>query len=328
MSQPKQYDEVLASIATATPPQIDEILAWGWATDASMTVGFMRLQKTERDCFAKIKLIEDGQHVRAGISTPLMAVRLMQKLMRTQIEMKFAAQALLDHKNLVAPFEAEYKRRGGWSRYFLVQNANGHIHSSMHCSTCNREGVSTDFGWMTQFSGKAEQDLTDEVGPNACTVCFPWAETIRIEADAEARRVRADSRAAEKAEKDRVAAEKGITTPDGQPLYDGEHASHNRLKTLRSAETAATSALFDAMLDKRLDEDPETHRDADSGYRTWAQIAGEKAREAAYLIQAIAAKKGQTFEETLAEHSKKAEAKLRRADREWAADPRNSKNRK
>lgn len=48
----------------------------------------------------------------------------------------------------VATLNAQYN---GWSRFFLVQNNGGHIHSSMNCSTCF---PSTMFAWLPTVSGK------------------------------------------------------------------------------------------------------------------------------------------------------------------------------
>jgi hypothetical protein len=74
-----------------------------------------------------------------------------------------------------APLNAEFARRGGWSRFFVVQNNNGHIHSSMSCQTCNRNGARTEFGWNPELSGLSEAEAVAKLGPSLCTVCFPTA---------------------------------------------------------------------------------------------------------------------------------------------------------
>lgn len=68
--------------------------------------------------------------------------------------------------------DAEFDRRGGWSRFFMAQSTGGHIHSSTECSTCNRAGKPTSFGWMTELSGQSEEQAVAEGGPVLCTVCF------------------------------------------------------------------------------------------------------------------------------------------------------------
>jgi hypothetical protein len=73
------------------------------------------------------------------------------------------------------PLHAEYLRRGGWSRFFTVQQNNGHIHRSMNCQTCNRGVNATEFGWNPELSGLTEQEAVNALGPILCTVCFPSA---------------------------------------------------------------------------------------------------------------------------------------------------------
>lgn len=60
----------------------------------------------------------------------------------------------------------------GWSRFFLVNNVNGHIHSSMNCSTCRFD---TSFSWLPTLSGLTEAEAVAEHGAILCTVCFPSA---------------------------------------------------------------------------------------------------------------------------------------------------------
>jgi hypothetical protein len=74
-----------------------------------------------------------------------------------------------------APLNAGFVRRGRWSRFFVVQQNNGHIHSSMACSTCNRNGSATSFGWNPELSGLTEAEAVAKLGPSLCTVCFPSA---------------------------------------------------------------------------------------------------------------------------------------------------------
>jgi hypothetical protein len=80
------------------------------------------------------------------------------------------AKALEIHAETL-PYEAEYSRRP-WTRFFLVQNNGGHIHSSMHCSTCY---PTTRFGWLPEFSGQTEAEAVAKHGAILCTVCYPTA---------------------------------------------------------------------------------------------------------------------------------------------------------
>ncbi len=65
--------------------------------------------------------------------------------------------------------ELEYT---GWSRFFLVTSSQGHIHSSMRCSTCR---LTTQYGWMPELSGKDEAEAVEACGPTLCSICFPSA---------------------------------------------------------------------------------------------------------------------------------------------------------
>lgn len=65
--------------------------------------------------------------------------------------------------------ESEYT---GWSRFFLVTSSQGHIHSSMRCTTCYR---TTTYGWLPELSGKTEAETVAIHGPALCSICFPSA---------------------------------------------------------------------------------------------------------------------------------------------------------
>ena len=86
-------------------------------------------------------------------------------------ELKAQAEALLPEIAAVdaemAPLEEQYT---GWSRAFVVPD--GHVHSSMNCSTCY---PTTEFGWVTRLSGFSEDEIIEAAGSRACTVCYPNA---------------------------------------------------------------------------------------------------------------------------------------------------------
>lgn len=71
----------------------------------------------------------------------------------------------------VEPYEKRYSEQQ-WDRAFLVTNKNGHVHKSMHCSTCT---PTTEFEWKTELSGKSEEEIVKLAGERACTVCYPDA---------------------------------------------------------------------------------------------------------------------------------------------------------
>jgi hypothetical protein len=89
-------------------------------------------------------------------------------------------------------FEAEFDRRGGWLRYFLVTSSVGHVHRGMDCSTCH---ATTTYAWIVNLADCDEAKMIEEYGTKACTTCFPnapahpaWIEA-QHRAEAEAARV-------------------------------------------------------------------------------------------------------------------------------------------
>lgn len=119
----------------------------------------------------------------------------------------------------ISPLEQEFHRRGGWTRYYLVDNTNGHVHKDTRCSSCF---PTTVYSWLIEESGMTAEDLVYLAGVQACTVCFPWApvDVLKRKSQLESpeRKAARLEREAKKAERDAKKAAKGITTPEGNPL--------------------------------------------------------------------------------------------------------------
>lgn len=109
--------------------------------------------------------IEAGQNG----SIPPYEVRRFEQMVAERDEMS-AQNEVLELRRI--ELESEY-RADPWSRFFLVRD--GHIHSSMDCSTCNRNGRATLFGWLPELSGLDEAAAVEAQGAWLCTVCFPSA---------------------------------------------------------------------------------------------------------------------------------------------------------
>jgi hypothetical protein len=156
-------------LSTQTPREIDTALAEIYG----------RLYKIEDSISHALKSIdelEEGmereeQGVRGYTGWISMYTQRVLTLRDSVTELQQARREALAE---TAPYEAEYQRRP-WSRFFLVQNNGGHIHSSMSCSTCNKRGQSTRFGWLPELSGKTEPEAVAEHGAILCTVCYPSA---------------------------------------------------------------------------------------------------------------------------------------------------------
>lgn len=136
----------------------------------------------------------------------------------------------------IKPYNDEFDRRGGWTRAFLVQNTGGHVHASMSCSTCY---PTTRYAWLTDYSGKDEDQIVYAAGELACTTCYPSAPTEVLTRVGEIRRptdLEREQRAAEKATKNAQRAAAAVLDPTtGKTLY----------KTDRAASNAIAAALGD-----------------------------------------------------------------------------------
>ena len=192
-------------LATRTPAEIDTELARIWE-ETSKYQNY--LVSTERYFNADIKRY--GEAHRASING-----KSAQASIDTYIQKLNALRAE------ARPFEVEFDNRGGWLRYFLVKNANGHVHREMHCSTCF---PTTQYAWLPSLSDCDEDAMIEEWGELACTVCFPSAPANPnynrpSRRDREAREAAAAEKAARQAAKDA----KAIYGPDGGPLrvYNG-----------------------------------------------------------------------------------------------------------
>lgn len=154
-------------LTTQTPEQIDTQLAevygrWYKTMDVVGTVeGYIKKHHEGAAKFAQ------GMRVYRSC-TPERLAELEAKLEAARA----AADVVLAEAE---PFEAEFTRRGGWSRFYQVQD--GHIHSSRHCHSCR---PTTRYGWHPEWSGRTEEEalaaLIEESRKTIlCTFCYPSA---------------------------------------------------------------------------------------------------------------------------------------------------------
>jgi hypothetical protein len=136
----------IANIERLTPVEIDEILGKCWEREAQAAGTVERLAKREAE--DKLYYGEDKMLAEARIDL---------------------ARAREDEQTI----HAEFKRRGGWTRYWLVANADGHIHRNR---ACPQTYITTEWRFPFTLSGKTEDEMIEEVGHMACLVCFPQAE--------------------------------------------------------------------------------------------------------------------------------------------------------
>lgn len=163
------------TITAMTPKEIDTILAKLWQDESSLTQTIVSASKSKE------------KFERAGSRYGREVDRLSKVIAGAKEKL---ASALL----VSAPYEAEYNNRP-WNRYFLVTNANGHIHRGRNCSTCH---FNTQYAWLIDLADCDETAMVEQYGEKACTVCFPDAPVhpafIRSLAEREAsEKAKADS---------------------------------------------------------------------------------------------------------------------------------------
>lgn len=183
------------NLKTMTPSEVDQVLAEHYNTQhrlryfldnavegAHRSVGDSKVTswrpyaKTEEEVHAELQeLVAKGGQKGTNAQYYLDRVKSLTEQL----------QASVDEAK---PYDAEFTRRGGWSRFFLVDAVNGHIHASMHCSTCNKRGKATQFSWLPSVSGETEKAAVEEFGSRLCSVCFPtapveWTNYWELEAE-------------------------------------------------------------------------------------------------------------------------------------------------
>lgn len=177
-------------LTTATPPQIDTLCVEYQRAKARAEQGVAVAHHRVHDALGERKApghYVGRRHMDGGWpTTDEEAIKLAEELLvdasapdwkvgivRRMLDgLREAREVLVTAQAMFAPLDAEWDRRGGWSRFFLVQNNNGHIHSSMNCSTCYAR---TEYGWLTELSGLTEADAVEAYGTILCSVCFPSA---------------------------------------------------------------------------------------------------------------------------------------------------------
>jgi hypothetical protein len=190
-------------LSTQTPVEIDTVLAANY-TEQIKVLNRLGSEVKHLDSLKRQLLKHDLAWIRKDIDETAADIeRLRDERLALIVE--------------AAPYEFEHQSRG-WNRYYLVTNANGHVHRELNCTTCFS---TTEYSWLVDLADCDENAMIEEWGERACTVCFPSAPVnpfynrpARI--DREAR----EAREAEKAAKQAAKNEKAITDVDGSPLKD------------------------------------------------------------------------------------------------------------
>jgi hypothetical protein len=291
------------NITTATPAEIDTRIAAIAVRQSEIQTGLQRAQYTLDSKYASESELD--------------------KAVETIKALNVERGELFDE---VAPLNEAYRAQR-WTRFYLVTNSNGHVHTSTECETCFAD---TDFGWLTQFSGTEQDEMGKLSGDAACARCFPNlpAEVMKAKRDAridtpkriaerEERDAAKAAREAKKAAKAAKDAAEAITNPDGTPVLDSIGYEIKRDAKVQSEYVEeASSALFFA-------DSTNVFRgsiELDEHKAMCARRAAISAEHAVRYLAALAHKAGVTTEEKAAELDKKVQAKLRATIRGAAAE--------
>jgi hypothetical protein len=144
------------------------------------------------------------------------------------------------------PYHDEFERRGGWTRAFLVvTSGRGHVHKTRSCSTCNKMGKATEFHWLPEVSGHNEEEIVEQAGERACTVCYPSApvEVLARPTQFFTPDEEANAKAREEREAKRVEKEAAKVTVTGVQGWTNEGRGVHIFPTVRGATNAIASNL-------------------------------------------------------------------------------------
>jgi hypothetical protein len=218
-----------------------------------------------------------------------------------QVRKEQAETRVIAVKNKLAELATEIaeveKLYTGWTRAFLVSNANGHIHSTMSCATCFD---TTRFIWLPNLSGEDRLKIAELAGEGACTICYPDAPSeyfLRKCQLEDPKKVQArEEREAKKKERDAKKLLTGITNPDGTDLVIRERRYNNTIKTERTAQIWAVDNLY--WISQYADKD-------------WlAEQVEERKQNHEIVLAALAHKRGTSVEEQRELIAKKLKAKF------------------
>lgn len=131
-----------------------------------------------------------------------------------------------------------------WSRFFLVQASNGHVHRSLNCHTTY---ATTQWAWLPQLSGLTEAEAVADQGEILCSVCFPSAPVAWTTGTSKADQAAKAERAAKKAERAAKKAAKALVPEDvdgGLLVVTGPRGiDQERITTIAAAKAFLTDAI-------------------------------------------------------------------------------------
>lgn len=225
---------IFTDISTADPIEIDGHLARLEAESYRLDHGLVSLHRE----LGQAEEIAKGYGPRYGARKPRPVAEIAELIQNAEIR-----QSEIRH-HFVA-LNAEYARRGGWSRYYLVDG--GHLHYDVSGSRCSRIPSTTHY-WMTEFSGTAPKLVIAKAGERVCTTCFPEAPVAPRPNHPRFMTLTEAERAAHAEAKARKAAAKKaaqITNPEGDELIvDGRQVKTERAAWNLAMQEATSLAWY------------------------------------------------------------------------------------
>ena len=325
--RPDSSDVALTVPATPTRPWADSPPA-----DIDARIGDLLVEQIRPHQLLE-RLDRDAKRYDVSLANGYLQQDAYDRLVALDDDRRAEQQRILDRTNAdLAVLDDEFDARGGWPRYYLVQNAGGHVHTSRACSTTT---LTTQFGWLTEHSGATEAEMVELGQDQCCTVCMPSAPvadpdnprpgslmTAKQRADKE----RNDAANLARVQKAAAAATKAaaavISHSDGEPLLD--YFSGRPLTNDRAAQISATNYLqsyggvggwvrnvpTERLLDesvRRAVEWAQWEGEPEGQFEARKHRAHEQVRQFVRTLEALAVKRGVTPDVLRGELQKKAD---------------------
>lgn len=209
---------------------------------------------------------------------------------------------LSDLEEQLSAIDAEFERRGGWTRVWVVPGGHGHRTRDCHSmfATTIKVLAPRDIRGR-DLSGASEEEIVAAVGERACTFCYPSAPVDKpstiVLPDEDAKMKARAEREAKRQEAAAKKAAKAITHPDGSRIrHDGWWVD-----TEAEAQRLYVAEHADAVWNP---------------YGLTAERLEELKAEVEHLLVAIAHKHGETVEQARERLAPKIAAKAKRDKRE------------
>lgn len=274
-----------------------------WHDRDRLMDGLHRLLGDTRDRDSRWMMSEDKILAEAGdkYADHKQNLGYATRLTTTLEQMEAVQQAAYAADQRIGELNAVYRAAGGWTRFYLARSSDGHVHSHQECSSCHHGKERTEFGWLTELSGKTEAEAVEIFGETMCTVCYPSAPADpNFRSPGSRAQAALDAKAAENAAKQNEKIAKGITA-DGTEL---RLPSGETTRTLIGAQRLLAQNLGDTAWYRAValkDGDTRVH-----------PSEPEWLTDAEALITAIAAKTGRDPEDIRTEAWAKADKKTAR----------------